>query len=395
MRILYYNLQLGSFDGSSAHAAWMLAALRGVCGPENVLVANRPESRSYSHTKDLVKAKLGPAADVPRMLRKRAYSERAASEIVARVRESGFEPDVLLARSTLYDYAPVKIAGALGCKLVTEANTPLEYECCDLRHVSLRPLVRSFERGLYGASDGIYAVSETLKDMLVSGYGIPAGKVKVVPNGYSADLYSDFAEREAVRRRVRGEEGVEGAFVVVFLGSLQIWHGIERLIDVVRMLHSSSDAGRIVFWVMGDGPKRELVEFQSKNDPDFIWFGNVDSARMKELLYAADLGVMPYNRIEKFYFSPLKMYDMIGAGLPYIGLRIGQIEEETPEPAAGICLLDSVDPGAYSEMICALAHEDNVLETLRKEFSTLRSEASWDRRAQELVNWLYSITLDR
>lgn len=386
MNILYYNLQLGCFDGSSSHATGMLSSLRRLHGGTSVMVANHYEEQEYSHASASIKAFLGRAVDVPRMVRKRIYSKNAAREIVERVRTSGFVPDVVLARSTLYDSAPIVIARALGCPLVTESNTPFEYECCDLRKASIRPLVRNFERTLYGASAGIYVVSSTLKQMLVDSCSLSADVVKIVPNGYSADLYADYSDRAELRSRVRNVEGVDDAFVVVFVGSLQIWHGIRRLTEIADHVNALGGK-RTVFWVLGDGAERGLVERHSSSCDYFRWFGNVSPTRMKELLYASDLGIMPYEQVEHFYFSPLKMYDMIGAGLPYVGPRIGQIAEESPETIKSSCLMDSAAPSVYAERIVEL-RDGEELSSIRDSLDEFRIGCSWDKRAAALSEWL-------
>lgn len=385
MRILYYNLQLGSYDGSNSHATGMLAALKRACGEGNVMVANRPSPVSYNHSTGTLKAKLGRSLDPFRRLRKSIQSRKTAGDIVDRVKASGFEPDLLLARATLYDTAPIEVAKALGCKLVTESNTPFEYECCDLKKVSLRKLVRSFECELYSASDGVYAVSSTLKSMLVEDCGVPADKVKVVPNGYSADLYSDFDRRDSVKARVRSELKAEEAFVITFIGSLQTWHGIDRLVEIADLMGGGAGR-RVVFWVLGDGPKRDAVKARADGSDDFFWFGNVAPECMKELLYASDLGIMPYDPIDRFYFSPLKMYDMIGAGLPYVGLRIGQIIEETPESLRSLLLNSDVGAAAYVDMVRNIVADG--LDVAGHGITEIRPTCSWDARAAELVAWM-------
>ena len=385
MRILYYNPQLGSYDGSNSHAVGMLEALRNVCGNDNVVVANRPSAATYNHSAGTIKTGLGKILDPARMLRKSVKSKWSAEEIVRKVKESNFEPDLLLARSVLYDTAPMEIARNLGCSFVAETNTPFEYECCDLRNVSIRGVVRSFEQKLYQASDGIYAVSSTLKMMLAEG-GVPENRIKVVPNGYSASLYSDFTEREATRSQVRNELGVSDTFVVTFVGSLQEWHGIKRLAEIADLVKGRGGR-KIMFWVLGDGPCRDLVKTRSRDDDDFLWFGDVSAERMKRLLYASDLGIMPYEPVEHFYFSPLKMYDMIGAGLPYIGLGVGQIVEESPDAIKNSCLLNRSDPRLFAQRIVELC-DGCELEHLREEVAEARQSCSWDKRAAILCDWL-------
>lgn len=392
MRILYYNSQLGSFDGSNSHAAGMLCALKQINGEENVLVANRVEQQVYARGRESLKRGLGPLLDPLRLVRRKGLSASDADYAVETARKAGFEPAVVLARCPLYDEAPLTISKELGARLVMEVNTPLYYECCDVRHASMGPLVRAYESRMLRAAAGVYCVSDEVHDMLEGQYGHVAEKSVVVPNGYDADLYSDFEERGDVRARVRAEEGVEGAFVVTFVGSLQSWHGIDRLVEIADGVKRAGGR-RVIFWVMGDGEMRGTVEARSKVDPDFRWFGNVSPERMKELLYASDLGIMPYERLEHFYFSPLKMYDMIGAGLPYIGLRVGQIEKESPKEIRESCLLDTTRADGYVRKISEIA-EGEYISKITASVLAARKACGWDMRARRLVDWLSGLVQD-
>jgi glycosyltransferase involved in cell wall biosynthesis len=39
-----------------------------------------------------------------------------------------------------------------------------------------------------------------------------------------------------------------------------------------------------------------------------------------------DAAVAPYPRLSRFYFSPLKVYEYMAAGLPVVASRLGQLE---------------------------------------------------------------------
>jgi glycosyltransferase involved in cell wall biosynthesis len=39
----------------------------------------------------------------------------------------------------------------------------------------------------------------------------------------------------------------------------------------------------------------------------------------------ADAAVAPYPQLERFYFSPLKVYEYMAAGLPVVASRVGQL----------------------------------------------------------------------
>lgn len=385
MKILYYNHQLGCFDGSNSHAAGMLKALRKIHGEENVLVANRVcAESSYSHTSAMLKQKLGLILDPLKVARRKKLSVEDARYAIEVARRSDFSPDVLLARSPLYDEAPIVIAKELGCKLILEANTPLFYECCDVRKMSMRSLVKVYEKKMLDASAGIYCVSEEVRDMLEEEYGGVFGKAFVVPNGYDSELFSDIENRDEIRRVIRDSECVSNKFVITFVGSLQAWHGIPRLLEIASIAEKFYEG--MHFWVLGDGPERESVRAYSEEHGNLSWFGNVGPDRMKELLYSSDLGIMPYNKLEHFYFSPLKMYDMIGARLPFLGYKTGQIETAAKEYGfSNLFLIDSQSANKYADAIASICSSDHDYRKMGQAVGLAAAKCCWDQRALTLT----------
>jgi glycosyltransferase involved in cell wall biosynthesis len=61
-----------------------------------------------------------------------------------------------------------------------------------------------------------------------------------------------------------------------------------------------------------------------------------------------DVAVAPYPKLENFYFSPLKVYEYMAAGLPVIASRIGQIAEVINHQLTG-WLVPPGDAGALIE----------------------------------------------
>lgn len=388
VNILYYNLQLGSFDGSNAHAVGMLDGLRAVNGASAVLVANDVEALTYDYAEDVARRSLGKLVDPLRMLRRRAIEPAAATAILERTANFGFRPDVILARSSVYDYVPLRVARSLGCDLILEYNTPFVYECCELRKGFIRPCVRRFEARLVSDCCGIYCVSEVLAQMLVDDYGVARDRLSVIPNGYSGDLYEESGSRESIRAETRGLHGVHGKRVVTFVGSLQEWHGIPHLLELAEAYAGRSD---LEFWIVGDGILREAVRRYAETHANLKWFGGVSPVEVRDILYASDLGIMPYDPLEFFYFSPLKMYEMIGAGLPFIATSVGQISE--------LCtrVLDRgflFEHPSVAEMSAALEAAFDAPSRLADMAELVRASSrgrSWLDRAAQLTAWMDSL----
>jgi glycosyltransferase involved in cell wall biosynthesis len=68
------------------------------------------------------------------------------------------------------------------------------------------------------------------------------------------------------------------------------------------------------------------------------------------LLASMDVAVAPYPKLASFYFSPLKVYEYMAAGLPVVASDIGQLRRELRHEATGLL----VPPGGVAALAQAL-----------------------------------------
>ncbi|PYV15371.1 MAG: glycosyltransferase family 1 protein, partial [Acidobacteria bacterium] len=78
--------------------------------------------------------------------------------------------------------------------------------------------------------------------------------------------------------------------------------------------------------------------------------GAVSTESIPGLLASMDVGVAPYPKLERFYFSPLKIYEYMAAGLPVVASRLGQIEQVIEHGRNGLLCA----PGDASDLSHAL-----------------------------------------
>ncbi|HEY0773337.1 MAG TPA: glycosyltransferase, partial [Nocardioidaceae bacterium] len=108
--------------------------------------------------------------------------------------------------------------------------------------------------------------------------------------------------------------------------------------------------------IVGDGPERAALEelARSLGVGDAVELaGAVDPADVPSLLHRMHVAVAPYPAIQDFYFSPLKVYEYLAAGLPIIASRVGSIPEALAHGEFGV-LVDPGDPAALATAIAAL-----------------------------------------
>lgn len=96
-----------------------------------------------------------------------------------------------------------------------------------------------------------------------------------------------------------------------------------------------------------------MAEIERRNLESAVHFtGAVCPDIVPDWLAQMDVAVAPYPQSEDFYFSPLKVYEYMAAGLPVIASNIGQIPDVIEDRVNGLL----VPPGDIAALANALEH---------------------------------------
>jgi len=112
--------------------------------------------------------------------------------------------------------------------------------------------LRAIELFLYRRAALIVAVADSTRQYLLD-KGIAAGKIAVIPNGIDAK----FLMAAAVPREVRAELGLEGKFMVSYIGTHGMSHALETVLSAAQVLGSDDS---IHFLFVGEGAEKEKLE---------------------------------------------------------------------------------------------------------------------------------------
>lgn len=383
MKLIYINDELATGDGSNSHAVGMLRSFEEILGKDNV--------RSYPKAVDgsqkeislkigNLKKKLKGPLQVARFFRKKILSVKRSKVIINDLKNQSFSPTHVIARSTVFDITAIYVAKEFGAKLIYEVNTPMFYECGIIKKEPLVGAIEKWENKILEKSDYVYTVSSVCRDMLCKQYGLKKDKFLVIPNGYMSELYVETdTKRATIRDEVRSEEGLNGKFVVTFVGSLKIWHGIKNFCETAALMEENDN---FCFLVLGDGEMHDMIENYTKHHSNMVFKGKVSLNIMKNYLYASDIGIMPYEKKDNFYYSPLKMFDMIGSGLPFIGTAVGQIEEFCNDELSSDFLAESNKPNLLRNLI---RNKESDMIEMKKIVTKMKKKHSWYMRANILI----------
>jgi alpha-maltose-1-phosphate synthase len=177
---------------------------------------------------------------------------------------------------------------------------------------------------------------------------------------------------------------------IVFLGSFRAWHGVT---DVIRAGGLLLDQGRDVrFMLVGDGPQRDEAERLAGRWPGrFQFTGAVPYEHVPGLLREADIGVAPFNtaphpalRAAGFFWSPLKVYEYMAAGLPVVTADIPPLNQVIRDGQEGALFQE----GDIADLVRALGklldHPDAMQAMGRRARERVVAHYSWARHCAEL-----------
>jgi len=276
--------------------------------------------------------------DAPaRELRPLIYNAWVGEPALAALREN--PPEAILERLSLFSHVGIDLSEALDVPLVVEMNAPLADEAEAYRALQLRPLAREIEGRVLRRADGVVVVSQALAKRLVEA-GVRPERVHVVPNGADPSFFTGIPPRESCRARWE----LDGAFVVGFVGSLKPWHGVDVLLRAFERLHRDDPRARLL--IVGEGPwapsLRGLAIDLGLGDR-VTFTGALPHAEIPRVLGALDVAVAPFLQVHDFYFSPIKMFEYMAAGLCVVGSRLGQIAGVVQDGVNGL-LCEPDDP---------------------------------------------------
>jgi glycosyltransferase involved in cell wall biosynthesis len=232
----------------------------------------------------------------------RDLAEIATSRRCARA-ATRLSPDLIWERHSLFSDAGWKVARSTGARWILEVNAPLVQERSRYERLRRPALAASWERDVLLAADEIVAVSAWLVDWLGS---LGCKRVRDLPNGVSAEV----GDRAAARARL----GLDGRFVLGFLGSMKPWHGVARLpaiFDAVRR-----QIPEAVLLVVGDGP-------ETLSHPGILRTGTLSEAGVADCVAAMDVALAPYAADAPPWFSPLKIPAYRAQGTPVVATDVG------------------------------------------------------------------------
>lgn len=190
---------------------------------------------------------------------------------------------------------------------------------------------------------------------------------------------------------LRKDLGIKGETVVLFAGSMLLWHGLSDLVKAATKV--PQEYSNVIYLIIGDGPLRDHVQSSVEKmglKKFFRFTGFVEYNVMPRYMALADIAVAPYTdelcgpRAE--IASPLKVLEYMAMGLPTIVTSVGNRLNFVENGVHGLV----IEPGAIDQLahaIIFLVKNEDFRRNAGKEAALkCANHFSWDQHCSTIVN---------
>lgn len=236
---------------------------------------------------------------------------------------------------------------------------------------------------------GLTVASRTLQSLAWS-VGVAAERVFYLPNGAGvSEKWEVKSEKWVVaRERVRGELGV-GERPLLLLYSRLFEFDTARLVDCLARVKTAVPDLAILSIGTGlfaDDAAKLRQRFADANLLEsVIDVGWVEPEQLPSYFAAADVGVyLMDDTLLNRTKCPVKLADMITAGLPVVGEAVGEVNSYVQNGRSGL-LHPSGDVDGVSNGLIALLQDDALRQQMATAAQSHAAEFAWEKRAAQLL----------
>ena len=305
------------------------------------------------------------------------------------------KPDVIAATS------PQFFAAVAGHLVAALRRVPFVFELGDLWPASIAAvgavksnlamrLIEKLELHLYRRSEAVVALTNTFKKNIV-GRGIEAEKIAVVPNGVDTWRYGP-ADKD---RDLAREWGLEGRFVVGYVGTHGMAHALTNVLDAGERL-KPRDGVRFLLAGAGAERNRLIADAESRGLKNVVFMPMQPKDAMGKVWRLCDVALV-YLKNDPVFAGviPSKIFEAMASGVPVLlAAPKGEASRIIAEDGAGVHVAPE-DPAALADAVLGLQGDPARCKAMAEKGLLAAPTHSRERQARHMAQVLELATAGR
>jgi len=264
-----------------------------------------------------------------------------ARKMLRRAMSNG-RPDCLFFHTQVLSLLNADFIGRIPSVISLDA-TPLDFNSIAASYDSrtakgwLGRIKHAWYRSVFSHAAGLVAFSGWVRDSLMSDYGVPEEKIRVIPSGIDLEQWKPAAVEKTITQKIKllfvgGEFQRKGGVEL-----LQAYrHGLAEHCELDIVTRDKVDAPE---------PTIRVHNGLSQGMPE-----------LRQLFIDADIFILP----SRGDASPFVVLEAMAAGLPVLSTRVGAIQEQVVDGVSGYLMADNQPATIQSTVLRLVGNREQM-----------------------------------
>ncbi len=225
---------------------------------------------------------------------------------------------------------------------------------------------------LYRRADHLIVVTHSFKAYLQD-RGVSGERVTVIPNGVDPDMFFPIPADISLQQELQ----LEDKFVVGYLGTHGLAHGLESVVEAARLAGQTDDLTAVHFITVGAGAKFDKIKALASDLDNFTMIGQVSRADILRYWSLLDASLIHLKASPLFEsVIPSKMFEAMAMGVPLLHGVGGESADIVRTSRSGICFA-AEQPEALLSAIRQISTDKDAYQQMKT--SCLSSAQNYNR----------------
>lgn len=225
---------------------------------------------------------------------------------------------------------------------------------------------------LYRRADHLIVVTHSFKAYLQD-RGVSGERVTVIPNGVDPDMFFPISADISLQQELQ----LEDKFVVGYIGTHGLAHGLESVVEAARLAGQADDLTAVHFITVGAGAQFDRIKEIASDLDNFTMIGQVSRADILRYWSLLDASLIHLKASPLFEsVIPSKMFEAMAMGVPLLHGVGGESADIVRTSRSGICFA-AEQPEALLSAIRQVSTDKDAYQQMKT--SCLSSAQNYNR----------------
>ncbi|MFW2468775.1 MAG: glycosyltransferase family 4 protein [Candidatus Puniceispirillaceae bacterium] len=225
---------------------------------------------------------------------------------------------------------------------------------------------------LYRRADHLIVVTHSFKAYLQD-RGVSGERITVIPNGVDPDMFFPSSADISLQQELQ----LEDKFVVGYLGTHGLAHGLESVVEAARLAGQTDDLTAVHFITVGAGAQFDRIKEIASDLDNFTMIGQVSRADILRYWSLLDASLIHLKASPLFEsVIPSKMFEAMAMGVPLLHGVAGESADIVRTSRSGICFA-AEQPEALLSAIRQVSTDKDAYQQMKT--SCLSSAQNYNR----------------